>query len=53
MVAAIKLSATPHPGDAAFEDLKHKRQMYEEGRSAFEALERAIERGYVEMDKKA
>jgi hypothetical protein len=51
--AAIKLSGSPNPGDAAFEDLKHKRQMYEEGRTAFEALERAIERGYVEMDKKA
>ena len=50
--AAIKLSGSSNPGDAAFKDLKHKRQMYEEGRSAFEALERAIERGYVEIDKK-
>ncbi len=51
--AAIKLSGSTQPGDAAFEDLKRKRQLFEEGRAAFEALERAIERGYVEVEKKA
>jgi hypothetical protein len=48
--AAIKLSASPNACDqACLDDLKNKRQLYEEGRHAFEALERAIERGYVDM----
>jgi hypothetical protein len=48
--AAIKLSNSANSCDTAcLEDLKHKRQLYEEGRAAFEALERAIERGYVDM----
>jgi len=48
--AAIKLSANSGSIDPSrLEDLKHKRELYEEGRAAFEALERAIERGYVDM----
>jgi len=48
--AAIKLSASPNSCDqGCLDDLKNKRQLYEEGRAAFEALERAIERGYVDM----
>lgn len=48
--AAIKLSASPNACDQkCLDDLKAKRQLYEEGRAAFEALERAIERGYVYM----
>jgi hypothetical protein len=50
--AAIKLANSPGGCDAGcLEDLKSKREMYEESRSAFDALERAIERGYVEMAK--
>lgn len=48
--AAINLSRAANPADGALvEDLRAKRQLYEEGRAAFEALERAIERGYVDM----
>jgi hypothetical protein len=48
--AAIKLNASPNACDqGCLDDLKQKRQLYEEGRAAFEALERAIERGYVDM----
>lgn len=35
------------PADIA--DLRHKRESYDEARLAFEALTRAIERGYVSM----
>jgi hypothetical protein len=48
--AAIKLSASPGSCDAVcIADLKAKRELYDEGRAAFEALERAIERGYVDI----
>lgn len=48
--AAIRLSASPNACDqGCLDDLTHKRTLYEEGRAAFEALERAIERGYVDM----
>ena len=48
--AAIKLSASPNSCDGeCLENLKQKRELYEEGRAAFEALERAIERGYVDI----
>ncbi len=30
-------------------DLKAKREAYDEARMAFEALERAVERGYIEL----
>ena len=50
--AAIKLANSPGSCDSAcMEDLKHKRELYDEGRAAFEALERAIERGYVDIGK--
>ncbi len=50
--AAIKLAASPGACDTAcLEDLKHKRELYDEGRAAYEALERAIERGYVDIGK--
>jgi len=48
--AAIRLSASPNACDqGCLDDLTHKRTLYEEGRAAFEALERAIERGYFDM----
>ncbi len=48
--AAIKLSSSANNCDAmCLEDLIHKRKLFEEGRAAFEALERAIERGYVDI----
>lgn len=48
--AAIKLSHSANQAEGALvDDLRAKRQLYEEGRTAFEALERAIERGYVDM----
>lgn len=31
-------------------DLRHNRELYEESRNAFEALTRAIEMGYVDLD---
>jgi len=50
--AAIKLSVSPGGCDAScFEELKQKRELFEESRAAFDALERAIERGYVEIGK--
>lgn len=50
--AAIKLANSPGACDAScFEDLKNKRELFEESRAAFDALERAIERGYVEIGK--
>lgn len=52
LAAAIKLAESPGSCDSAcLEDLKHKRELYDEGRAAFEALERAIERGYVDIGK--
>src|SRR4051812_25171642 len=50
--AAIKLSTSAGAMDPhALEELKQKRVVFEETRAAFDALERAIERGYVEMVK--
>ena len=50
--AAIKLATSPGSCDGpCLEDLKHKRELYDEGRAAFDALERAIERGYVDIGK--
>ena len=37
------------PEGSAFTDLKRKREQYEEAVEAFEALKRAIERGYVDI----
>ncbi len=48
--AAMKLSQGANSLDPAYlNDLKAKRELFEEGRAAFEALERAIERGYVDI----
>jgi len=50
--AAIKLANSPGSCDGdCLADLKRKREVYDEGRAAFEALERAIERGYVDIGK--
>jgi uncharacterized protein YjaG (DUF416 family) len=49
--AAIKLSRSSTPDAALIEELKSKRELFEQGRAAFEALERAIERGYVDVSK--
>ena len=38
-------------GDLSLDALKLRREAYEEGRDAFAALERAIERGYVDIDE--
>ena len=49
--AAIRLSDSGEFCDACcLADLKHKRDLYDQGCAAFEALERAIERGYVDLD---
>ena len=51
--AAIRLSTAVDPSDSrCLADLKHTRELFEEGRAAFEALERAIERGYVDFAAK-
>jgi hypothetical protein len=48
--AAIKLANSHNSCDAnCLDDLKAKRDFYEQGHAAFEALERAIERGYVDI----
>jgi hypothetical protein len=50
--AALNLGRSPNQFDPMLlSDLKTKRELYEEGRQAFDALERAIERGYVDIDK--
>ena len=49
LAAAIKLSAAANADASSLDDLKLKRDLYEQGRAAFEALERAIERGYVDI----
>jgi len=52
--AAIRLSNAADPYDArGLADLKHMRELFDEGRAAFEALERAIERGYVDFGEKS
>jgi hypothetical protein len=38
----------PSPQQVA--DLKHKREMFEESRNAFDALRDAIEKGYVDVE---
>jgi len=51
--AAVRLANAPDPCDAGYlADLKHKRELFDEGCAAFEALERAIERGYVDFSQK-
>jgi hypothetical protein len=52
--AAIRLADSGEFCDACcLADLKHKRDLYDEGCAAFEALERAIERGYVDLDPRS
>ena len=51
--AALKLARSPahDPGlSVAVQTLKGHREIYEEARHAFDALHRAIERGYVDID---
>lgn len=49
--AALRLSNAPDEPTCATEldELRRRREAYEEARAAFEALHRAIERGYVDM----
>lgn len=52
LAAAIRLSNSSGANDGeCLAALKQKRELFEEGRQAFEALERAIERGYVDIGK--
>ena len=51
--AAIELCHASDPADAErLEELRQRRELFDEGRAAFEALERAIERGYVDFGEK-
>jgi hypothetical protein len=50
--AAIRLSNSDTHDEEALAELKHLRELFDEGCSAFEALERAIERGYVDLGSK-
>ena len=50
--AAIRLSNSETHDGRALAELKHMRELFDEGCSAFEALERAIERGYVDLGGK-
>jgi len=38
------------PGPLIVEELKRRRELYEESRMAFDALREAIEKGYVDVD---
>lgn len=46
LAAAMRLV---RPEAADLSDIKSKREAYDEARLAFEALERAIQRGYIEL----
>ncbi len=51
--AAVQMSVNEQgeqPDTAYIEDLKRKREMYEEARSGFEALRDAIEKGYIDVE---
>jgi len=51
--AAFKFANVDHSDNAdsnAVGELKRHREVYEEARMAFEALHRAIEQGYVDLD---
>jgi hypothetical protein len=50
--AAIRLSTSETHDANALAELKHSRELFDEGCAAFEALERAIERGYVDFGDK-
>ncbi len=48
--AALRMSRAKEPTNpATIAELRTKRELYDEGRLAFEALQRAIERGYVDI----
>lgn len=52
LAAALGIESDPGEGEAALDSfalLRRKRQAYEEAREAFDALERAIQRGYVDI----
>lgn len=46
---AVNESGEP-PNDDTIDELSHRRTMYEEARKAFDALNYAIERGYVDLE---
>jgi len=46
LAAALRLI---RPAAADLADIRAKREAYDEARKAFEALERAIDRGYIEL----
>jgi len=51
--AAFKLGVNEHgdpPDQAEINELRIRREMFEEARSAFEALREAIEKGYLDVD---
>ena len=53
LAAAIRLSDAHDPPDATrLAELKRMRELFDEGCAAFEALQRAIERGYVDIGEK-
>ena len=46
----VGLNETPEvPTDAIIDDIKRKRELFEEARLAFDALRDAIEKGYVDI----
>jgi hypothetical protein len=47
--AAVRLSTSETHDERTLVELKQARELFDEGRAAFEALERAIERGYVDF----
>ncbi len=52
--AAFKLGVNEHgdpPDQAEIEELRRRRESFEEARSAFDALREAIVRGYVDIDE--
>ena len=53
--AAFKLGVNEHgdpPDQSEIEELRRRREMFEEARSAFEALREAIVRGYVDVEER-
>ena len=47
--AAIRLAKSDPVDPSSLAELRDKRELFDEGCAAFEALERAIERGYVDF----
>ncbi len=46
---SLQSNGAEQPGQAAIDSLRVRRRAYLEGREAFAALERAVERGYVDI----